>query len=134
MQASTCSINILSSSCLEEGPSHSSSNLICFTAIGVGNYGYLILLSDDEFDGEDEGLPHPISLLNISRRCSLRFRSQPEASSIEELNPPPKLYIIALISYVTSHLVSSSTSSSFFSNETREPLVYHRRLPSDSFE
>lgn len=72
--AFTCSINILSMSYLEEGPSSSSSNFIHFAPIGVGSYRHLIMLSDDDSNGKDEDLFHLISLLNMSRGHSLCFR------------------------------------------------------------
>lgn len=99
------------------------------------------MLSENKSNGEDENLPHPISLLNMSRGHSLHFRSWPEAFSVEESSPPPESHIITSISCVTFHLASSSTSSPSLSGKVREPpaliigdhlLTFLKSLPTSS--
>lgn len=70
-----CSIGIPDSSYREEDPISSSPDLMRFTPIGVGSYGYLTMFDDDGSHSEDEDRPHPVSFLctNVGHPLSPRF-------------------------------------------------------------
>lgn len=131
----TCSIDIPSTSRLEEGPSPSSSNLIRFAPIRVGSYGYLAILNNHESNDEDEEPPHPISLLNICRGHLLHHPSSSKSHlriSIEELRTlaiSRESCMVAPItcidSYSPSSLATPHTSSSLVENKDEEASISH---------